>query len=71
MATNAGQELAMAGLKLLSGYIRQGLGKKMRLRFTPEVRFIQDEGIERGSRVSSPATPLLSHCLPLLPALTA
>lgn len=48
-----GQELAMTGLKSLSGYVRQGLGRKMRLRFTPEVRFIQDEAFERGSRVLS------------------
>ena len=32
--------------------IRYEVGKRIRLRLTPELRFIQDNSIERGSRVN-------------------
>ncbi|CAI5476521.1 unnamed protein product [Closterium sp. Yama58-4] len=48
-----GQAIAMEGLRAKAPYVRSGLGKKMRLRFAPEVRFIQDDSMERGSRVLS------------------
>lgn len=31
--------------------MRKGLAQRMNLKFTPEVRFIKDEALERGSRV--------------------
>ncbi|KAK4477190.1 hypothetical protein RD792_016403 [Penstemon davidsonii] len=46
-----GKEVALAGLKSKAKYVRGELGKRMKLRLTPEVRFIEDESIERGSRV--------------------
>uniref|UniRef100_A0A1J3G010 Putative ribosome-binding factor A, chloroplastic n=1 Tax=Noccaea caerulescens TaxID=107243 RepID=A0A1J3G010_NOCCA len=46
-----GKDVAIAGLKSKSKYVRSELGKRMKLRLTPEVRFIEDESIERGSRV--------------------
>ncbi|CAA0807682.1 Probable ribosome-binding factor A-chloroplastic [Striga hermonthica] len=46
-----GKEVAIAGLKSKAKYVRSQLGKRMKLRLTPEVRFIEDESIERGSRV--------------------
>eukprot|EP00271_Cylindrocystis_brebissonii_P003524 TRINITY_DN1457_c2_g1_i2.p1 TRINITY_DN1457_c2_g1~~TRINITY_DN1457_c2_g1_i2.p1 ORF type:complete len:402 (-),score=71.60 TRINITY_DN1457_c2_g1_i2:57-1172(-) len=48
-----GREIALQGLRLKQGYVRSGLGKRMRLRSTPEVRFIYDDSLERGSRVLS------------------
>jgi len=38
------------------------LGKRMKLRLTPEIRFVEDESLERGSRVNlfitlSPSSP--------------
>lgn len=47
-----GKEVALAGLKSKAKYVRSELGKRMKLRLTPEVRFLEDESIERGSRVS-------------------
>ncbi|MBD1808233.1 30S ribosome-binding factor RbfA [Microcoleus sp. FACHB-SPT15] len=41
----------MAGLKSATGYVRRELGRRMRLRRTPEVVFIEDRGIERGDRM--------------------
>ena len=46
------QEIALEGLKSKAKYVRMGLGKRMSLRMTPEVRFVKDESLERGSRVS-------------------
>jgi ribosome-binding factor A len=41
----------MAGLKSATGYVRRELGRRVRLRRTPEVVFIEDRGIERGDRM--------------------
>lgn len=46
-----GKEVALAGLKSKAKYVRGQLGRRMKLRLTPEVRFIEDESLERGSRV--------------------
>ncbi|KAK6136669.1 hypothetical protein DH2020_029576 [Rehmannia glutinosa] len=46
-----GKEVALAGLKSKAKYVRGELGKRMKLRLTPEVRFLEDESLERGSRV--------------------
>lgn len=48
-----GKEVAIAGLKSKAKYVRSELGRRMKLRLTPEIRFIEDESLERGSRVSS------------------
>jgi ribosome-binding factor A len=45
------QEVALEGLKSKAKYVRMGLGKRMSLRMTPDVRFVKDESLERGSRV--------------------
>lgn len=41
----------MAGLKSATGYVRSELGQRVRLRRTPEVIFVEDRSLERGSRV--------------------
>ncbi len=43
----------MAGLRSATGFVRSELGQRVRLRRTPEVTFIEDRGIERGTRVLS------------------
>jgi ribosome-binding factor A len=43
----------MAGLKSATGYVRSELGSRVRLRRTPEVVFIEDPSIERGTKVLS------------------
>ncbi|PKU79980.1 putative ribosome-binding factor A, chloroplastic [Dendrobium catenatum] len=49
-----GKEVAIAGLKAKTKYVRSELGKRMKLRLTPEIRFIPDDSIERGSRAQAP-----------------
>ncbi|KAJ8450954.1 hypothetical protein Cgig2_032579 [Carnegiea gigantea] len=46
-----GREIALSGLKAKARYVRSQLGKRMRFRLTPEIRFIEDDSLERGSRV--------------------
>lgn len=46
-----GKDVAIAGLKSKAKYVRSELGRRMKLRLTPEIRFIEDESLERGSRV--------------------
>lgn len=48
---DAGKETAMAGLKRLEGYVRKKVGQLVRLRLTPEIRFLYDDSIERSERV--------------------
>ncbi|MGF1496445.1 MAG: 30S ribosome-binding factor RbfA [Elainellaceae cyanobacterium] len=43
----------MQGLKAATGYVRSELGQRIRLRRTPEVVFMEDRGIEEGSKVIS------------------
>ncbi|MCD7917759.1 MAG: 30S ribosome-binding factor RbfA [Clostridiales bacterium] len=39
------------GLKSASGFLRRELGHNMSLRYTPELTFVADDSIERGSRI--------------------
>lgn len=41
----------IAGLKSATGYVRSELGARVRLRRTPEVIFLEDRSIERGTKV--------------------
>lgn len=43
----------MAGLQSATGFVRRELGQRVRLRRTPEVLFVEDRSIERGTRVLS------------------
>jgi len=54
----------MAGLKSATGYVRSELGQRIRLRRTPEVVFIEDRSIERGTRVLSLLNQL-NHARPI------
>ena len=39
------------GLAAASGFLRRGLGERLTIRYTPELIFVRDESIERGSRL--------------------
>ncbi|MBF2077800.1 MAG: 30S ribosome-binding factor RbfA [Synechococcales cyanobacterium T60_A2020_003] len=51
--TDEARAETMEGLKSATGFVRSELGHRMRLRRTPEVVFIEDRGIERGTQVLS------------------
>ena len=41
-----------AGLKRAAGFLRVELGHRLKLRVTPEIRFVHDASVERGVRLS-------------------
>lgn len=43
---------AAAGLKNAAGYIRREVGQRLRLRKTPELRFVADDSIEHGMSIA-------------------
>jgi ribosome-binding factor A len=45
------KRVTMEGLESAKGFIRTELGRRIRLRHTPEVHLIADNSIERGSRI--------------------
>jgi ribosome-binding factor A len=47
----ARRELA-DGLTRLSGFLRRELGKRIRLHHIPQLHFVYDESVERGTRLS-------------------
>lgn len=62
------REETMAGLKSATGYVRSELGHRVRLRRTPEVIFVEDRSIERGTRVLSLINQLSQDRKPIDPA---
>lgn len=63
-----GKKVAIEGLKAKTKYVRSQIGKRMKLRLTPEIRFIEDESMERGSRVLFKLSCFyfIRHCIDLL-----
>lgn len=51
MGNDEVKRLTMEGLESAKGFIRTELGKRIRLRHTPEVHLIADNSIEHGSRI--------------------
>ena len=51
LSDERGKEIAMDNLSRLEGYVRKRLAKEMQLRMVPDIRFVQDNAIERGMRV--------------------
>ena len=45
-------EEAGKGLKRAAGFLRSQLAKRIKLYTTPELRFVYDESVERGDRLS-------------------
>ena len=55
-----GKSIAMAGLKRLEGYVRKHIATSMNLRLAPEIRFFQDDTIERAEQASRCIVPVSS-----------
>ncbi|MBM7552706.1 30S ribosome-binding factor RbfA [Thalassobacillus pellis] len=47
------QQDSLLGLAKAKGFIRSEIGKRIRLRKTPEIAFEFDEAIERGNRIET------------------
>ncbi len=62
----------LKGLKSASGYLRRELGRNLKLRYTPELSFVQDDSIDQGAHildllrdpnVVKPANPANAHII--------
>lgn len=51
--TDEAREETMEGLRSATGFVRGELGRRVQLRRTPEVVFMEDRSIERGTKVLS------------------
>ncbi|MGB3695364.1 MAG: 30S ribosome-binding factor RbfA [Spirulinaceae cyanobacterium] len=49
--TPEAREETMVGLESSASFVRRELGQRLRLRRTPEVRFIEDTSLEKGDRM--------------------
>jgi ribosome-binding factor A len=52
LGDQAQRDKTMAGLRQASGYLRRELGKRLRVRHTPELAFQYDEGLDATDRVA-------------------
>lgn len=52
LGDEAAQKETLAGLRSAEGFIRSQLAKRINLRNTPEIRFIMDNSIEYGAKMS-------------------
>ena len=50
---SAAQDQALAGLRSASSYVKGELGRRLKMRRTPEVVFVLDRGLEQGTSVLS------------------
>lgn len=46
------RERTLAGLRKASGFVRRELGKRLRMRHTPELKFEYDHGLDASERVA-------------------
>ncbi len=54
------REKAEAALRRAAGFLRGEIGRRCRLRYAPELRFVSDRSLERGARIEE----LLHQVLP-------
>jgi ribosome-binding factor A len=64
LGTEKQRQASLTGLKQASGFLRRALGQSLRLRYTPELVFQYDEGLDASDRVArlleeirTPASP--------------
>jgi ribosome-binding factor A len=52
LGTEKQRQTSLTGLRQASGFLRRALGQSLRLRYTPELVFTYDEGLEASDRVA-------------------
>jgi ribosome-binding factor A len=51
LGDEAAKQASMEGLESAKGFIRTELGKRIRMRYTPEIHLIADNSLEKGYRI--------------------
>ena len=52
MGTPKEQQLCLHGLKHSAGYVQSKLAKRLKMRFTPQVTFVVDEGVKKSIEIT-------------------
>src|SRR4051812_47101761 len=52
MRTQKDRDLCMHGLKHSAGYVQRKLAARLKTRFTPAVKFVEDEGVKKSLEVT-------------------
>lgn len=52
LGDQAARDKSLAGLGQAAGFVRRELGKRLRIRHTPEVQFLYDKGLDATDRVA-------------------
>lgn len=52
LGTPEEKKKSLVGLQAAAGFLRRALGQRLRLRYTPELSFKYDEGLEHTDRVA-------------------
>lgn len=52
LGSPAEREKTLVGLRQAAGFMRRSLGQKLRLRHTPELTFVYDEGLDAHDRIA-------------------
>lgn len=47
------REISLSILNKMAGYLRGQIGRRMKIRMIPELKFLYDESIDRGARIDS------------------
>ena len=52
MGTPKEQDLCMHGLKHAAGFVQAKLGARLKTRFTPQLKFVVDEGVKKSLEIT-------------------
>ncbi|MZP31125.1 30S ribosome-binding factor RbfA [Heliobacterium undosum] len=61
MGDESARDNSQAALKQATGFLRTELSKSLRVRYVPELVFLSDPSIERGTRIARLLTEMENH----------
>jgi len=64
MGTQKDRDLCMHGLKHSAGYVQRKLASRLKTRFTPAVKFVEDEGVKKSLEVTRLINEALAQSRP-------
>ncbi len=65
MVTTSEQELALHGLSHAAGFIQSKLASRLKTRFTPQIRFVLDQGVKKSIEISRLINDALAQPAPV------
>ena len=64
MGTQKDRDLCMHGLKHAAGYVQSKLASRLKTRFTPAIKFVEDEGVKKSLEVTRLINEALAESRP-------